>query len=632
MATESSFVQPAVPKFDGHYDHWAMLMENFLRSKEYWIVVENEIPAAAEGGASSEAERKRIEGLKLTDLKAKNYLFQALDRSILETILKKDTAKNIWDSMKQKFQSATRVKNSHLQALRKEFEILEMKIGESVNEYFARTLSIVNKMNANGETKSDADVVSKILRSMTSKFNYVVCSIEESKDTSKLTIDELQSSLLVHEQRMNMNSLAEEAQAFKISFSDQSNARGRGRGNYRGRGRGRARQSFDKAIIECYKCHKLGHFQWECSSKEANYVETEEEMLLMAFMDANDGNKEDTWFLDSGCSNHMCGKKEYFTDFDESFVDKVKLGNNTSLAVTGKGNVRFLVDGMVQRITGVFYVPELKNNLLSIGQLQEKGLAILFQHDRCKVYHSEKGLIMDMKMAPNRMFKLHVVTAPSTCFSTITEAKAQLWHCRYGHLSYNGLKTLQQKDMVNGLPELGSSLAICKDCMKCENAGVCDLEWGDQEIDVPEPGEGDSVNESEVVTDIEKCTSDVSTGADLPGTNVRRHRVQPTWMRDYETGEGLSEDENEACLVMSTADDPVTSAIKLSKNPVMHGRSKHIDVRFHFLRELTKSGKVELVHCDSQDQVADVMTKPLKVDQFCKLRKSMGVCAEAGIN
>jgi len=36
MMTESSFVQPAVPRFDGHYDHWAMLIENFLYSKEYW--------------------------------------------------------------------------------------------------------------------------------------------------------------------------------------------------------------------------------------------------------------------------------------------------------------------------------------------------------------------------------------------------------------------------------------------------------------------------------------------------------------------------------------------------------------------------------------------------------------------
>jgi hypothetical protein len=49
MTTESSFVQPAVPRFDGHYDHWAMLMENFLRSKEYWGLIENGVPAAAEG-------------------------------------------------------------------------------------------------------------------------------------------------------------------------------------------------------------------------------------------------------------------------------------------------------------------------------------------------------------------------------------------------------------------------------------------------------------------------------------------------------------------------------------------------------------------------------------------------------
>nr|GLL21739.1 zinc finger BED domain-containing protein RICESLEEPER 2-like [Ipomoea trifida] len=51
---------------------------------------------------------------------------------------------------------------------------------------------------------------------------------------------------------------------------------------------------------------------------------------------------------------------------------------------------------------------------------------------------------------------------------------------------------------------------------KCENAGVCDLEWGDQENDVPEPDERDNIGESEVVTNIEKCTSDVSTSADLP--------------------------------------------------------------------------------------------------------------------
>lgn len=50
-----------------------------------------------------------------------------------------------------------------------------------------------------------------------------------------------------------------------------------------------------------------------------------------------------------------------------------------------------------------------------------------------------------------------------------------------------------------------------------------------------------------------------------------------------------------------------SSAIKLSKNPVMHGRSKHIDVRFHFLRGLTKDGTVKMIHCNTQEQVVDVM-------------------------
>ncbi|TXG65900.1 hypothetical protein EZV62_007175 [Acer yangbiense] len=75
-----------------------------------------------------------------------------------------------------------------------------------------------------------------------------------------------------------------------------------------------------------------------------------------------------------------------------------------------------------------------------------------------------------------------------------------------------------------------------------------------------------------------------------------------------------------------------SSTIKLSKNLVMHGRSKHIDVRFHFLRNLTKDGTIELVHCGSQDQVADIMTKPLKLEVFQNLRKLLGVCEISDIN
>ena len=75
-----------------------------------------------------------------------------------------------------------------------------------------------------------------------------------------------------------------------------------------------------------------------------------------------------------------------------------------------------------------------------------------------------------------------------------------------------------------------------------------------------------------------------------------------------------------------------SSTIKLSRNPVMHGRNKHIDVRFHFLRDLTKEGTVELIYCGTQEQLADVMTKALKLDTFQKLRDQLGVCQVPEVN
>jgi len=65
----------------------------------------------------------------------------------------------------------------------------------------------------------------------------------------------------------------------------------------------------------------------------------------------------------------MCNKKEYFADLNEWFVDNVKLGNNTILVVKGKGNVQLQINNQIQVIIEVFYMHDLKNNLVSVGQL-----------------------------------------------------------------------------------------------------------------------------------------------------------------------------------------------------------------------------------------------------------------------
>lgn len=144
---------------------------------------------------------------------------------------------------------------------------------------------------------------------MTPKFNYVVCGIEESKDLDELSIDELQGSLLVHEQKMSLDD--KEEQTLKAStnnntwIANRSADRGRGRGRGSGRviqgnkdgGRGREgqryfridkekpdyqnngssrNQQFDKSKVECFRCHGRGYYRSECYAKLPNDKEKEE--------------------------------------------------------------------------------------------------------------------------------------------------------------------------------------------------------------------------------------------------------------------------------------------------------------------------------------------------------------------
>lgn len=328
---------------------------------------------------------------------------------------------------------------------------------------------IANSMRNQGEDLPDVKIVEKILRSLTKQFNYIICSIEESKDIDSLSVDELQSSLMVHEHKFRKKD--NEEQILKVSADEWSrSSRGRGRNFARGRGRGKGRRYLNKDTVECYKCHKLGHFQYECPvwNKEANYAEMEEteELLLMA--SEEESKKEEVWFLDSGCSNHMCGERSAFSELDDTFKHVVKLRNNMKMDVSGKGNVRICVNGVAHVITGVYYIPELKNNLLSLGQLQERGLTILIQSGTCKIYHPQKGLIIQTSMTSNRMFALRVQlqARKETCFNTMAQDTVYLWHCRFGHLSYRGLETLYTKDMVIGLPKLPGSSNVCEYCMK----------------------------------------------------------------------------------------------------------------------------------------------------------------------
>ncbi|RVW41478.1 hypothetical protein CK203_112691 [Vitis vinifera] len=170
-------------------------------------------------------------------------------------------------------------------------------------------MAIVNKMQIHGDKTEDVTIVEKILRSMTPKFNFVVCSIEESHDIDELSIDELQSSLLVHEQdKVEVEAEAEETMIVEINTNTN------------------AKTTDFKEETRCnysttYKSRSTTSPMWSAT----DVIEKEEEVSLLMACHANQGTHPNLWYIDTGCSNHMCGDNSTFSDLDETFRNSVTL-------------------------------------------------------------------------------------------------------------------------------------------------------------------------------------------------------------------------------------------------------------------------------------------------------------------
>ena len=67
------------------------------------------------------------------------------------------------------------------------------------------------------------------------------------------------------------------------------------------------------------------------------------------------------------------------------------------------------------------------------------------------------------------------------------------------------------------------------------------------------------------------------------------------------------------------------SAINISKNPVMHSKTKHIPIKYHFLREQVSQKVVKLEYIDTKEQIAYIFTNPLPVESFSYLRQKLGI-------
>lgn len=95
----------------------------------------------------------------------------------------------------------------------------------------------------------------------------------------------------------------------------------------------------------------------------------------------------------------------------------------------------------------------------------EKGYDIKMKNGYCNMEDDYSYSIARLQMSKNRMFPLKLKNVSQPGFATMVKDDTWLWHLRLGHLNFNGMKLLYQKNMMNGLPSLEQQKSICRNCV-----------------------------------------------------------------------------------------------------------------------------------------------------------------------
>ncbi|RVX14987.1 Retrovirus-related Pol polyprotein from transposon TNT 1-94 [Vitis vinifera] len=158
----------------------------------------------------------------------------------------------------------------------------------------------------------------------------------------------------------------------------------------------------------------------------------------------------------------MTNDQELFKELDKTIISKVKIGNGEFISVKGKGTVAIESITGLKYITDVLYVPDIDQNLLSVGQLIEKGFKVIFEDKWCMIKDAKGRDVFKVKMRA-KSFALNLMEDEQIAFSS-TVSNAELWHRRLGHFHHVGLLYMQKQNLVKGVPLLEDKLADCVAC------------------------------------------------------------------------------------------------------------------------------------------------------------------------
>jgi len=434
-------------------------MESILVYNDLWQYVDGTEVKPAEN--AQDWMKKDAKALALINL--------SITHSQLSHVKKAETSRGAWDILKGVFESKGPVRKATLYK-----QLLRMEKGpnitmtQHVNEFSSKA----GQLEEAGIEIPEELLSIMLLGSLPTQFENFSVAIESRDDIPSLEV--LKAKLKEKEARQNERDTktADNGTKNEALLTKGNTDRGKqSRPNWKGTN---TKTNFRKFDGKCYNCDKIGHRSRDCRSKKKSDKAANSDNVLTAIAcNAELARKSESWCLDSGATSHMCNDKQKFEVIDKDEQSRVYTAAEHYVKSIGKGNASLNLkinqrENKIIKLENVLYVPELRNNLLSVSTITKRGYDVIFNENRAFIKRKNGSTIL----TATKRDELYIVDEETNrAFAAKHETDENLlkWHQRYGHVNIYDLKKMKVEEMVDGMNFVTkSSEFICEVCAKCK--------------------------------------------------------------------------------------------------------------------------------------------------------------------
>jgi hypothetical protein len=469
---------------------WKFQMRQVLEASELFDIVDGTVRTPMDPYDSGYAAE--LAAWKKGDAKARRAISTACKTQPLLQIMNCKTAASMWSTLRSTYEQSSK---SNIVFLQQRYYSFAKEPGDDIATFLSKLTEVVQQLKDQNESISDSMVMTKILMSLPAEYNHFH-SAWESTRVEDQTMTNLRARLMAEELRLKAQGQIEsvEALAAKRNFPRRNFSK-RGHSSKENGGKN---DKGGKPKGKCFACGKTGHWKRDCplGKADASSVKKEGNASGDAFVCSASGDDRDVWILDSGASDHMSHRREWFENFTEA-SSSITVGNGSKIMAEGTGDINILAfngaEWIRKHIANVLYVPGIHMNLFSSGKVMDRGHRLQSNKEHCEILKDDNIVAVGVRQNGlfQMLFKVIQPTGVDVAVVNMAVKRVSLrsWHERLGHqniahvrkfLRSNGIDFVDEdfacEACVYGKHHRGSfklRLEKSKECGKIIHADVC---------------------------------------------------------------------------------------------------------------------------------------------------------------